>query len=101
MMEMQWGGVRRERRVLIFFATKLLVCFTGAPFGCAASNNKPTRSRLAEEYGLHVLPSKAVSLQLKASESDLVGGSGKTSSCVCGLHNVVQRGEQDRKIGQR
>ena len=29
----------------------------------AASNNKPTRGRLAEGYGLHVLPSEAVSLQ--------------------------------------
>ncbi len=29
----------------------------------AASNNKPARGRLAEGYGLHVLPSKDVSLQ--------------------------------------
>jgi len=30
---------------------------------CVASNNKLTRGRLAEGYGLHVLPNEAISLQ--------------------------------------
>jgi hypothetical protein len=63
-MEMQWGGgVRRERRVLIFFAKNRWCVSLVRDSAGAASNNKPTRGRLAEGYGLHVSPSEAVSLQ--------------------------------------
>jgi hypothetical protein len=39
--------------------------------------------------------------RMMAREGDLVGGSEKTSSCVCGLHDVVQQGERNKKIRQR
>jgi len=100
MMEMEWGGVRRERRVLIFFATKLLVCFAGARFGWRSkqqyANARPIGGRVwAARFAQR---SRLPSTRLKAREGDLVGGSGKTSSCVCGLHDVARRGERDRKL---
>jgi hypothetical protein len=63
MMELQWGGQRRERRVKIFFALKNGWWFARVQMVGAASNNKPTRGRLREGCWLHVSPSKAVSLQ--------------------------------------
>ena len=56
-------GVRRERRILIFFATKSLVCFVGGDSAGAASNNKPTRGRLREGRRYTCPPAEAVSLQ--------------------------------------
>ncbi len=62
-MELQWGGVRRERCVKIFVALKNVWRFDCAQMVGAASNNKPTRGRLREGCRLHVSPSEAVSLQ--------------------------------------
>jgi hypothetical protein len=48
---------------LIFFAKNRWCVSLVRDSAGAASNNKPTRGRLAEGYGLHVSPSEAVSLQ--------------------------------------
>jgi hypothetical protein len=102
MMELQWGGVRRERRVSMFFAEKFAVLFARARSGGTTSNNKPTRGRWEEGCRLHVSPGRSrLPTRLRAWEGDSVDGSGKTSSCVCGLNSVAQPGVSNKKFRQR
>jgi len=48
------GGLRRERRVWIFFAAKSPVWFACARLAGMSSDNKPMCGCLAEGYQLHV-----------------------------------------------
>ncbi len=68
----------------------------------AASNNKPTRSRVEEGCRLHVSPGRSrLPTRLRAWEGDSVDRSGKISSFVCGLNSVARRGASNKKFWQR
>ena len=103
MMELQWGGVRRERRVSMFFAEKFAVLFARARSGGATSNNKPTRGRWEEGCRLSTrfAGKKPSPYKIGGVGGRFDGRSGKISLCVCGLHDVARRGVQDKKFRQR
>ena len=62
-MELQWGGGAGGSGVF----SKIAGVVCRARSVGAASNNKPTRGRLAEGYWLHISPSEAVSLQARTT----------------------------------
>ena len=91
---MGWGSEGAAR--LDFFGVKSTVGFACARLAGAASNNKPTRSRLAEGSRLHVLPSRSrPSTRLDAWEGDLSAEAeiiSSISSCVC-VYTMLRGGE--------
>ena len=99
------GGGSEGAARLDFFGVKSPVWFARARLAGAASNNKPTRSRLAEGSRLHVLPSRSrPSTRLDAWEGDLSAEAeiiSSISSCVCVLHDVARGGGQNKKIARR
>ena len=99
MMELQWGGVRRERRVSMFFTEKLPVLFARARSGGATSNNKPTRGRWEEGCRLHVSPGRSrLPTRLRAWEGDSVDGSGKIKyHCACVVCTMLCSQEDEIK----
>jgi hypothetical protein len=84
----------------MFLAEKLPVFFARAQSAGAASNNKPSRSRLEEGCWLHVSPGRShLPTRLRAWEGDSVDRSLKNIIVRVWLNSVAQSGVSNKNSG--